>query len=387
MDFLRGWTHHRSSLQCSRDQQHVSDFEDIGTTPPAIPGRNAARGFRLQYAFDRLEQHCATRRMPESPVFVTSDPEYSGDDDVVLSMRPEVGSGYTRFIRLGPGVILALSRFQLFRPVQVSGQQDGHVVFTLNLDGGYQASWGNRSLCVSGQSAMVVAYPSSFKATVEYQPGARQEIVSILFSSAEALRAFGLSRDDQPLLPAPGSSNALGPSMRLATAEAPAIEAAIALQNAPYDGALRRMFMQAKVRELICHILAAPVVADGTRHRQVVGNNARGIAAAVESQLSRWDRHVSVAEIAREMGVSANHLRRVYRSVHGRTIRDAALKARMARARRLLSETRLPIIEIALALGYEHHASFSTAYRKEFGETPMQTRRRCFAPAADSQGQ
>lgn len=354
----------------------MSDFEHIGSTGNAIDNRTAARDILIHYAFDRLERQCAARRVPESPVFMASSPEFTGDD-IVLIMRPEVGTGHTRFVRLAPGAILVMSRFQLVRPVKVLGQQDGHVVFTLNVDGGYRATLGNRTLHVSGPGAMVVSYPSYFKATAEYLAGAKQEIVSIVFSSAEALRAFGLSRDDQPLWPTQSQfGNPLIPAMRISTAEAPAIEAAATLQHAPYEGPLRRMFLQAKTRELICHILAAPVLADGARYQQSVGNNARGIIAAVESQLSRWDRQVSVEEIAEEIGVSANHLRRVYRSVHGCTIRDAALKARMARARRLLSETHLPIIEIALALGYEHHASFSTAYRKEFGETPMRTRRR-----------
>lgn len=361
----------------------MSEFETFGAANVALDSRTAARDLLVHYAFDRLERQCAARRVPESPVFTAASPE-STDDDIVLSMRPEVGAGYTRIVRLAPGAILAMSRFELARPVTVAGQQDGHVIFTLNVDCGYRATLGNRTLDVSGPSALVVSYPPSFKANAEYWPGARQEIVSIVFSSAEALHAFGLSRDDQSLWPTgPAFGNSLTPSMRIGTAEAPAIDACAALQQAPYEGALRRMFLQAKVRELICHILAAPVLADGARHKQSVGNNARGIVAAVESQLLRWDRHVSVEEIAEELGVSANHLRRMYRSVHGCTIRDAALKARMARARRLLSETRMPIIDIALALGYEHHASFSTAYRKEYGETPMQTRRRSAVTTSD----
>lgn len=349
----------------------MSDLESIGSPNAVIDG--AARGLLVRYAFDRLERQCATRRVPESPVFVASAPEFT-DDDIVLSMRPEVGTGHSRLMRLAPGAMLVMSRFQLARPVRVLGQQDGHVTFSLAVDGGYRATLGNRTLCVSGPSAVVLSYPSSFQVSAEYLPGVKQEIVSIVFSSAAALRAFGLSPNDLPTELGYGSP--LVPSMRVCTAEAPAIEACAALQHAPYEGQLRRMYLHAKVRELICHILAAPVIADGARQRQSVGTNARSIAAFVEAQLSRWDRHVSVEEIAEELGVSTNHLRRVYRSVHGCTIRDAALKARMARARRLLSETRLPIIDIALALGYEHHASFSTAYRKEFGETPMRTRRR-----------
>ena len=359
----------------------MSDLESIGAAHAAIDSQTATRTLLVRYAFDHLERQCTARRAPQSLVFMASSPEFT-DEDIVLNMRPEVGTGYTRLVRLAPGVILSMSRFTLARPVKVSGRQDGHVTFSLTVDGGFRATLGKRTLCISGPSAVVLSYPSSFQVTGEYLPGVNQEIVSIVFSSAEALRAFGLSRDDLSLLPnGPGHGSPLIPSLRLSTAEAPAIEACAAIRHAPYEGPLRRMYLQAKARELICHILAAPVIADGARYQQSAGTNARNIAAVVESQLSRPDRHVSVEEIAEQIGISTNHLRRLYRSVHGRTIRDAALKARMARARRLLAETRLPIIEIALALGYEHHASFSTAYRKEFGETPMRTRRRSVVAA------
>lgn len=363
----------------------MSDFESISSANAATDSQTGAQGLLIRYAFDRLERQCVIRRVPESSVFKAVHPEFTGDD-IVLSMRPEVGDGYTRLVRLAPGAMLTMSRFQLARPVKVSGHQDGHVIFSLTLDGGYRATFGNRTLCITGSSAVVLSYPSFFQTTGEYLPGVKQEIVSIVFSSAEALRAFGLSRNDLPFLPTePGGGGPLIPSMRLATAEAPAIEACVALQHAPYEGPLRKMYLHAKVRELICHILGAPVIADGARRQQSAGTNPRSIAAHVESQLTRWDRQLSVEEIAAEVGVSSNHLRRVYRSVHGCTIRDAALKIRMARARRLLCETRLPIIEIALSLGYEHHASFSTAYRREFGETPMRTRRRAGVATPDSQ--
>ena len=351
----------------SRDS-NASEFQMY---PSAVDSHAPEQGFLVRYAFDRLDRQFSARREPQSPVFTASSQEFT-DEENVLSLRPEVGAGHTRFVRLAPGAILAMSRFQVDRPLKVSGHLDGNVTFTLNLGGGYRITLGGRTLCLSGPSALVVKHPASSQSSVEYLPGVKTEIISVVFSGAQALHAFGLGRGD------------LLPALRVCAAESPAIEACAALQHAPYAGQLRSMYLQAKVRELICHILAAPVIADGARRQQKAGTNAKNIAAVVESQLSRVDRHVSVEEIAEEIGVSTNHLRRMYRSARGCTIRDAALKARMTRARHLLSETRLPIIDIALALGYEHHASFSTAYRKEFGETPMRTRRRSGVATQDT---
>jgi AraC-like DNA-binding protein len=40
----------------------------------------------------------------------------------------------------------------------------------------------------------------------------------------------------------------------------------------------------------------------------------------------------------------------------------------------MLLEGHMSLIEIALACGYEHHSSFTTAYRRAYGETPRETR-------------
>lgn len=73
--------------------------------------------------------------------------------------------------------------------------------------------------------------------------------------------------------------------------------------------------------------------------------------------------------------MTTSRLLAAFRATYGVSLRDHMTATRMARARRLLSQTNIPLLEVALACGYEHHSGFSTAYRRCFGETPIETRR------------
>jgi transcriptional regulator GlxA family with amidase domain len=49
-------------------------------------------------------------------------------------------------------------------------------------------------------------------------------------------------------------------------------------------------------------------------------------------------------------------------------------RLRLDRARLLLRESAMPILEVALATGFASASQFSRAYRRAFGETPTETR-------------
>ena len=59
----------------------------------------------------------------------------------------------------------------------------------------------------------------------------------------------------------------------------------------------------------------------------------------------------------------------------GYSYREIVTIARNERAVSLLRETSLPIMEIALLLGYEDHASFTRAFRRWMGCSPLEFRR------------
>ena len=75
-------------------------------------------------------------------------------------------------------------------------------------------------------------------------------------------------------------------------------------------------------------------------------------------------------DYAAELGVTPTHLSRVCNSACGRPA-SAILADRVHyEARRLLSETRTPVKDIARDLGFMSAAYFTRAFQKKTGKTP-----------------
>jgi AraC-like DNA-binding protein len=79
-------------------------------------------------------------------------------------------------------------------------------------------------------------------------------------------------------------------------------------------------------------------------------------------------------ELARILHLSARTLNRRLAD-EGTHFRELGLQSRHRRACRLLAESDLPIIRIALQLGYQDGANFTRAFRRSFGLSPIDFRK------------
>jgi transcriptional regulator GlxA family with amidase domain len=93
----------------------------------------------------------------------------------------------------------------------------------------------------------------------------------------------------------------------------------------------------------------------------------RRMEGSIEAPQSR-------AELARIAGVSVRQLERLFRRHLGHGIHRQYSSMRLERARQLLRETTLPVLDVAVATGFSSSSQFSRAYKRNFGEPPSQTR-------------
>lgn len=84
---------------------------------------------------------------------------------------------------------------------------------------------------------------------------------------------------------------------------------------------------------------------------------------------------VGVAELAAELGVTATHLTRCCRAASGRTAIELLQDRRLFEARKLLSETKMPVGQIGEALGFTSAAYFTRAFQNQTGQSPSAFRR------------
>jgi AraC-like DNA-binding protein len=84
----------------------------------------------------------------------------------------------------------------------------------------------------------------------------------------------------------------------------------------------------------------------------------------------------TVRDYAADLGITPTHLSRVCNNACGRPA-SAILQDRVTyEARRLLTETRVPIKDIAASLGFTSAAYFTRAFQKQTGQTPSAFRKR-----------
>jgi transcriptional regulator GlxA family with amidase domain len=80
------------------------------------------------------------------------------------------------------------------------------------------------------------------------------------------------------------------------------------------------------------------------------------------------------AQLAREAGISLRQLERLFQRHVGHGIHSHYRWLRLERARQLLRETTLPVLDVALATGFASSSQFARAYRRAFREPPSATR-------------
>lgn len=98
---------------------------------------------------------------------------------------------------------------------------------------------------------------------------------------------------------------------------------------------------------------------------------ARALSAVVALRL--LDGRTDIEGAAYLVGLSIQGLQRRLRE-KGYTYREIVEEARRSRAIRLLVETRMSVLAVALSLGYDSHASFTRAFARWMGCTPSEFR-------------
>ena len=118
---------------------------------------------------------------------------------------------------------------------------------------------------------------------------------------------------------------------------------------------------------------AGPLWTGAEEGRRAADSLSAAYAALIERDVHRGR---GVADFARELGVSPAHLNRSCRAASGRSA-SALLQDRVIfEARRLLGETRMPVKDVARALGYRSAAYFTRAFHTRTGQTPSDFRRK-----------
>lgn len=93
----------------------------------------------------------------------------------------------------------------------------------------------------------------------------------------------------------------------------------------------------------------------------------------------------SISDLARRFSMSATAFKTTFREVYGESYACYMRRVRLKRARAMLAEG-ARVTEVATDVGYENPSKFTSAFRKEFGESPSAYRERMTESSGSTRG-
>jgi AraC family transcriptional regulator len=96
------------------------------------------------------------------------------------------------------------------------------------------------------------------------------------------------------------------------------------------------------------------------------------VLAYIEANIGE---RITLANLAATAGLSRMYFAKQFRATTGMRPHEFVLRKRIERAQRMLAETSEALVDIALSVGFQTQAHFTTVFKKIAGYTPYQFRR------------
>lgn len=89
---------------------------------------------------------------------------------------------------------------------------------------------------------------------------------------------------------------------------------------------------------------------------------------------NNYSKSIETKKIAQMLGLSNNHLVRLFKQYHGKTISEYLIELRLKEATRLLTHTDTDITKVALDAGFQSMSNFYKTFKMRTGLTPKEYR-------------
>lgn len=295
-----------------------------------------------------------------------------------MHLRKPYGVGHAEFCGIADGFFVHIADLVMDEPypLSVSAPDMLRVRVASDGEGEYVTAHGE-ILDIRGPGAAIIIEPAGVP-PAEAVYGSGPNRCTMVYIHADALRL--LFADSEQELPAVLQAFLAGNLQRTVVRRLPLgpglLRCLDDLQSSALEGRARRLLIQSKAVEILCHAFEALVQEDDLGSVETSAAATRGVLRAQRLLLENFVTPPSLEDLAQEVGMSRSGLCTAFRQILGQTVFDYINDLRMQRALALLNQRDSSITQIAYAVGYNHPSSFSVAVQRRFGTTPSELRRR-----------
>ncbi len=148
------------------------------------------------------------------------------------------------------------------------------------------------------------------------------------------------------------------------------------VRDCPYTGSLKKLFVEAKVVELLT-LQISQINASEEGRKNLKRSDIDKLYEVKDLLLRNIDAPFSIEELARVAGLNRTKLQEGFKELFGTTIFGYISDTRLEEARRHILDpgSALSISEIAAMSGYKNPQHFTAAFKRKFGYLPRDARK------------
>ncbi len=296
-------------------------------------------------------------------------PAISADGlEAVYSLPSLLGHGYSREVKLCPGLDLEIFHYTLSDDFVYRGVENPHPVqFMVHLSGVVDSGsvlYQDADYSYIGGSGIQRAFDVIHMST---QPlvGVNIHLEPQLIKQLFATPNGDLPPEIQPLIQGENWQRVFSPRV---TGEMRRVVQQI--MDCPFLGLTKRLYLQSKVFELMALQLDGMAPAKTAAASVPKAETLARIHYAAERLRSHLENPPNLTALAQQVGVSDRTLQKGFKAVFGVTPFAYLRQQRMHQARHLLRQANYSVAEVANMVGYANPAQFAVAFKQQFGTTP-----------------
>jgi len=142
------------------------------------------------------------------------------------------------------------------------------------------------------------------------------------------------------------------------------------LAESESDQPAGRLYVESLANILAVHLFRHYTKGGVKEEPALGGLSGKRLRRAIEFIRENMSRDLNLSEIANSTGMSPFHFARAFKQSTGVTPHQHLTKTRIEKAKQLLVQSDIPIVEVCYQVGFQSQSHFTTVFRKMTGFTP-----------------